>query len=85
MTRGGKLKAKPDLGDNEVSVRYSGGEFKLRHLPPIVLSFLLPENYPSSRSPIIKIDSEWLTRHQVIKVYTTIKLKAAEVTFKGCF
>jgi len=65
VTRGGKLKAKLDLGDGEISVRYTEGEFKLQHLPPIVLAFLLPENYPSSRSPIFRIESKWLTTKQV--------------------
>jgi hypothetical protein len=63
--RAGKLRAQADLGDREVSICYAGGEFNVRHLPPIVLEFLLPEHYPSEQSPEFRIKSEWLTKKQV--------------------
>ena len=65
MTRAGKLKARPDLRDAELSVRYPDGEFSVKYLPPVILEFLLPDNYPSVRSPVFRIRTEWMNKSQV--------------------
>jgi hypothetical protein len=37
---------------------------RVAHLPPLVVTFTLPEGYPSSAPPQISIISTWLTREQ---------------------
>ena len=66
VARAGRLKARPDLGDSELSVQYSNQEFSVKHLPPIVVEFLLPKNYPSVNPPLFRIQADWLNKTQAI-------------------
>ena len=66
VARAGRLKGRPDLGDSELSVRYSNQEFSVEHLPPIVVEFLLPKNYPSVNPPLFRIQADWLNKTQAI-------------------
>lgn len=43
-------------------------EYDISFLPPLVLSFELPADYPSVSSPIFTISCKWLTRVQVSPV-----------------
>ncbi|CAM4672038.1 hypothetical protein PO909_008570 [Leuciscus waleckii] len=40
-------------------------EYNLSFLPPLVLSFELPADYPSVSSPVFTLSSKWLTRVQI--------------------
>ncbi|XP_056123816.1 E3 ubiquitin-protein ligase RNF14 [Rhinichthys klamathensis goyatoka] len=40
-------------------------EYNLSFLPPLVLSFELPTDYPSVSSPVFTLSSKWLTRVQI--------------------
>lgn len=40
-------------------------EHNISFLPPLVLSFDLPDDYPSTSAPVFTISSKWLTRVQI--------------------
>ncbi|XP_061558986.1 E3 ubiquitin-protein ligase RNF14 isoform X1 [Phycodurus eques] len=40
-------------------------EYKISFLPPLVLNFELPEDYPSTNSPLFTVSSKWTTRGQL--------------------
>ncbi|EDO47022.1 predicted protein [Nematostella vectensis] len=40
----------------------------LKYLPPIVLNFVMPENYPSIQPPEYTLSCKWLTRQQLSKL-----------------
>ncbi|XP_057677466.1 E3 ubiquitin-protein ligase RNF14 isoform X2 [Corythoichthys intestinalis] len=40
-------------------------EYNISFLPPLVLNFELPEDYPSANSPSFTISSKWMTRGQM--------------------
>ncbi|XP_077403130.1 E3 ubiquitin-protein ligase RNF14 [Vanacampus margaritifer] len=40
-------------------------EYKISFLPPLVLNFELPEDYPSTNSPIFTVSSKWMSRGQM--------------------
>ncbi|XP_007247086.2 E3 ubiquitin-protein ligase RNF14 isoform X1 [Astyanax mexicanus] len=40
-------------------------EYDVSFLPPLVLSFELPENYPSTSAPVFTLSSKWLSRLQL--------------------
>ncbi|XP_059471240.1 E3 ubiquitin-protein ligase RNF14-like [Neocloeon triangulifer] len=42
--------------------------FHVKHLPPIELSFELPDNYPSQQKPDFILSCKWLTRGQLSKL-----------------
>ncbi|CAE1330616.1 RNF14 [Acanthosepion pharaonis] len=42
------------------------GKFhQIRHLPPIVMNFQLPESYPSISAPLFTLSCKWLSRSQL--------------------
>lgn len=51
------------------TVSLKGGErlrqYEISHLPPLVLTFELPQNYPSSSPPSFTLTCSWLTHTQV--------------------
>lgn len=40
-------------------------EYDVCFLPPLVLNFELPEDYPSASPPIFTLSSKWMTAAQV--------------------
>ncbi|XP_061818535.1 E3 ubiquitin-protein ligase RNF14 [Nerophis lumbriciformis] len=40
-------------------------EYKISFLPPLVLNFELPVDYPSTHPPVFTLSSKWMTRGQV--------------------
>ena len=40
-------------------------EYDVSFLPPLVLNFELPSDYPTTSSPVFTLSSKWLTRTQV--------------------
>ncbi|XP_076836345.1 E3 ubiquitin-protein ligase RNF14 [Brachyhypopomus gauderio] len=40
-------------------------EYEVSFLPPLVLSFELPKDYPSSSAPVFMLSSKWLSRLQL--------------------
>lgn len=40
-------------------------EYNISFLPPLVLNFELPSDYPSSSSPVFTLSSKWLTKAQM--------------------
>uniref|UniRef100_A0A4W4F8N1 RBR-type E3 ubiquitin transferase n=1 Tax=Electrophorus electricus TaxID=8005 RepID=A0A4W4F8N1_ELEEL len=40
-------------------------EYEVSFLPPLILSFELPTDYPSSSAPVFMLSSKWLSRLQV--------------------
>uniref|UniRef100_A0A3Q3WKI4 E3 ubiquitin-protein ligase RNF14 n=1 Tax=Mola mola TaxID=94237 RepID=A0A3Q3WKI4_MOLML len=43
-------------------------EYNVCFLPPLVLNFELPVDYPSTSSPVFTLSSKWLTRAQVSRL-----------------
>lgn len=40
-------------------------DYNVCFLPPLVLNFELPADYPSTSAPIFTVSSKWMTRAQV--------------------
>lgn len=49
-------------------------EYNVCFLPPLVLNFELPEDYPSKSPPIFALSSRWMTAAQVGVVYGSVLL-----------
>ncbi len=47
-------------------------EHHISFLPPLVLSFELPADYPSASAPVFTLSSKWLTRVQVSPVLKAV-------------
>ena len=69
---GGRIRVSLDLSDRELSVKYylpedplkRPFEFAIKHLLPLRLTFLLPSNYPSEKSPTLSLECPWITTKQ---------------------
>nr|XP_057943124.1 E3 ubiquitin-protein ligase RNF14 [Doryrhamphus excisus]XP_057943125.1 E3 ubiquitin-protein ligase RNF14 [Doryrhamphus excisus] len=66
-TQGGEFQACVKLlPDFKVVVKgETQTECKISFLPPLVLNFELPEDYPSTNPPIFTLSSKWMTRGQM--------------------
>lgn len=51
-------------------------EFTPNHLPPIILGFQLPEDYPVYGAPLYKLTCNWLTEAQVEPQFNLILKRA---------
>ena len=47
-----------------VTVTTPAESFPVSHLPPVVLSFSLPPDYPSESPPDYKLECRWMTEEQ---------------------
>lgn len=58
------------------TVSLKGGErlrqYEISHLPPLVLTFELPQNYPSSSPPSFTLTCSWLTHTQLSTLSTQL-------------
>jgi len=68
------------------------GSFELltvEYLPPIVLNFRFPENYPSKAPPLFTLSCKWLTVFQVSQIkrnsYISVKAKSRHSFFRFFF
>ncbi|XP_035271917.1 E3 ubiquitin-protein ligase RNF14-like isoform X1 [Anguilla anguilla] len=69
--RGGQVRICPDLPpDFKVSVKAGGrcADYGVSFLPPLVLNFELPADYPSTSSPLFTLNCKWLSEVQIAAV-----------------
>ena len=45
---------------------------EVRYLPPIILNFVIPPDYPSKQSPQFTLSCKWLTKCQVTIMFMFI-------------
>ena len=61
-----------NAGRNELSEKMS--EIEVKYLPPIVLNFSYPPDYPSSAPPLFALSCKWLNEIQVRNIMNFRKL-----------
>ncbi|KAJ8376798.1 hypothetical protein SKAU_G00073780 [Synaphobranchus kaupii] len=69
--RGGEVRICPDLPrDFKVNVKAGGKDtdYGVSFLPPLVLNFELPPDYPSTSSPLFTLSCKWLSEDQLAAV-----------------
>ena len=63
-------------GTGEVQ-NYNTKEFPVHNIPPIMLEFELPQDYPSEVVPLFKLTCPWLTQDQVKEEKGSVVLQNA--------
>lgn len=52
---------------------FIGDPITIKHVPPLILDFSLPSNYPSESPPDVTLSCSWLTSEQVYTIsYSTL-------------
>jgi len=57
-----------DSGSSTESLQSNGFEYTVCFLPPLVLNFELPPDYPSTSPPAFTLSGKWLSQAQVCRV-----------------
>ena len=55
-----------------------GTEHELKHLPPVLLGFQLPDDYPSKSPPIFTLSCKWLNRKQACIYFVAIEMAKSD-------
>ena len=76
----GSLYVSPDLRQEPVLIKYVNNnnvpsEFKVNHLPPFCLDFLMPRDYPSIDPPTFDLHACWLPKPRLMD----LKRKMVEI------
>lgn len=61
----------PGSGSSTENLQSSGFEYSVCFLPPLVLNFELPPDYPSTSPPVFTLSGKWLSQAQVCRRFLT--------------
>ncbi|NWX08816.1 RNF14 ligase, partial [Caloenas nicobarica] len=60
-------------GNSAETLRSTRSEYTVSFLPPLVLNFELPPDYPSTSPPVFTLRGKWLSRAQVCRIVLTFE------------
>jgi len=62
----GYIEIKPYLRESSIRVIAANHKITVKFLPPVVIEFILPEDYPSDQPPKFDVSASWMSQEQVV-------------------